>query len=130
MPVQLAVQPGAEAVAERIAGGEDDDRESIGLRGADPFRDGAQCAVHIAHRCFGRQVRAHQIERPAGADDDARGFDPLACGVGQAGPAVVENADQAARSLTRFHKTSSSSTRTMNWPSKSQASTASWYEPG
>ena len=117
---ELAEQKAGDAVAERIASRQHGDRVAGRTRRGDPRRQLDERAVLGAQ--FGlRQLRAHQIERALRADHQRRPGEHAACRVGQSGPAVVENADNVDRSL---HNTSSSSTRQMNCPSKSQTSTA------
>ena len=83
-------------MAQRVAGGE---RHYVlaGLACAgDPSGHLAQGAVHVFQHGAFRQLRTDQFQRTPGADYDASPGQALAGGIRQAGPAVVENADQAA----------------------------------
>ena len=116
-------------MTERVAGGQHDHAPALGDGGVGPLRHPGERAIHASHLHPGDQVRVDQIERALGADDELRGAQVLTRGIGQAGPAVVEDTDQANAVHAGF-SSPRSSTRTMNSPSKSQASTVSRYGPG
>ena len=116
-------------MTERVAGGQHDHAPALGDGGVGPLRHPGERAIHASHLHSGDQVRVDQIERALGADNELRGAQVLTRGIGQAGPAVVEDTDQANAVHAGF-SSSRSPTRTMNSPSKSQASTVSRYGPG
>ena len=118
--------PGAEAVTERIASGEDGDGTAFRQGRLGPMWHRGQSTVHVVANRFATQMRTNEVERAAGPDDDAGVIQMLPRGIGESAPAVVKNADQGATA----HNASSSSTRTMNSPSKSQTSTVRAYAPG
>ena len=129
---QLADQPGRQAVAKRVAGGEDDDGLPCRKRGSCPFRHLGQRAVHIEQPGIGG-VGAYEIERARRADDQAGAPDAVARALTQFAPAFIENADQCALTHTAFSRISfsvadasgASSTRQMKRPSKSQTNIVS-----
>ena len=117
---ELAQQIAGNAMTERVASGQHGHRFPFGPRGVNPRRALGQRTVHVAG--FGRrQLCLDQFQCAADTDDQPGGRERLAGGIGQAGPAVVENADDE---YFGAHSASSSSTRQMKLPSKSQTSTA------
>ena len=97
---QLAGQPRGNTVAERIAGGQRNDRLACITSSTDPAGHLAEQAVHVFQSGSVREVRAYQFEGAAGTNHDISRSQTLTGGIGKTGPAVVENAEQGGG---RFH---------------------------
>ena len=91
---QLAFQPSAEAVAKRVAGGQNGDGQALGDGGLRPFRHFAERAVHVMSRHVGGKMGADEVERAPCTDDDLCVGEALPGGIRKAGHAVVKDAYQ------------------------------------
>ncbi len=118
---QACRQKGRDAIAQRVARGQQHHAQPVGAGLAHPFGHLAQGPAHVALQCVGGNVLREQRQRTLRANHHL-GLAQVLQGLRtQAGGAVVEHTDDAARGGHRFLAQEEASVILL--PSKSHTST-------